>query len=86
MGFRVVEATNARCMRRNRSELRRLVRAVLFFAGLEDFLWEWTDFDCGFVLAVELSAAWANTGADEPPSALKHSTKRKNLENPATFP
>ena len=84
MGFRVVEATNARCMRRKRNELRLLVRAVLFLAGLEDFLRERAGLDCGFGLELVLSAACANTGADEH-TMLKHSTKRKNLENPATL-
>ena len=85
MGLRVVEATKARCMRRNRNELRLLVRAVFFLLGLEDFLRECAGLDCGFAPELALSAACANSGADEHPSVLKHSTKRKNLENPATF-
>jgi len=85
MGFSVVEATNARCMRRKRGELRRLARTVLFRVVPEDFLWDRTAVDCGLVVALVLSGACANAGADEPMSALKHSAKRKNFENPATF-
>jgi hypothetical protein len=85
MGFSVVEATNARCMRRNRAELRWLVRTDLFFVVAADFLWERAGFDCAWVGELVLSVACADSGADDDTSALKHSAKRKDLENPTTF-
>jgi len=85
MGFSVVEAANARCMRRNRGELRLLARTAAFFAAPGDFLCALAGFEGGLVVALVLSEACANTGADEPTRALQHSAKRMNLENPATL-
>ena len=72
-------------MRRKRRELRLLARAVRFRVAAEDFLWDLTGFAGGLLEALVLSGACANTGAREHRSTLKHNTKRKNLENPATF-
>lgn len=72
-------------MRRKRRELRLLVRRVRFRVAAEDFLWDLAGFDGGLLEALVLSGACANTGAREHRSALKHNTKRKDLENPATF-
>jgi len=85
MGFSVVEATNARCMRRNRAELRWLVRTDLFFVVPADFLWERAGFDGAWVEEPVLLVACADSGADDDASALKHSAKRKDLGNPTTF-
>jgi len=85
MGLSVVEATNARRMRRKRAELRWLVRTLLFFVGPADFLWERAGFDCARVGELALSVACPDSGADRDTSALKHSAKRKDLENPTTF-
>ena len=72
-------------MRRNRDELRLLARTVVFFAVREDFLCDLAGFDGGPLVELVPSEACANTRADEHTRALKHSTKRMNLENPATF-
>lgn len=69
-------------MRRNRGELRLLLRADLFleavddFLGVEDgFLRDLAGLDCGFAVEVVLSEVCENAGADEHTSALKHSAK-----------
>jgi hypothetical protein len=86
MGFSVVEAAKARCMRRKRGELR-LLRRAAFWVGAEDFLRDLAGFDCGLAgEVVALSEACADSGTDEHTRALKHSAMRMNLENPATFP
>lgn len=85
MGFSVVEAANARCMRRNRGELRLLARTAAFFVVPEDLLCALAGFDGGPAVARVLSEACANNGADEPARAVQHSAKTMNLENPATF-
>lgn len=72
-------------MRRNRAELRWLVRTFLFLVVPADFLWARAGFDCAWVEELVLSVACADSGADDDASALKHSAKRKNLGNPTTL-
>jgi hypothetical protein len=85
MGFSVVEAMKAWCMRRNRGELRRDLDAVRV-----DFFFELAGFD-GFFLGVEVEAEAAGV---EPgvcaatvathTNAPSSNTKQTNLRNPTT--
>jgi hypothetical protein len=82
MGFSVADATNAWCMRRNRGELRLLLRTDLFLEAVDDFLRAEDGFlrdlaglDGAFAGEAVLLEVCENAGPDEHTSALKHSAK-----------